>query len=397
MRASDGEPHAGEVMEGAGGVSSSAGRTAAHGPPRQVVHRVGGDAERMRRDQLLEPRPRGRRTRPAPAGRPGAPARRSGGRSWRVGRCPRPAPAASSALTRRATWSPVGAVAEAEPLQAVDDRGDGARSPARVRGRRSRTAAARRRHRAGGRRCRGSTARRGRRRPHRCRGRRPARPTAAAQPASATRVIATSICRRHRVRGRVGPRPSRSSRSSDRSGVPLSAPKVRITAAATPMSSARTGSTRQHRVRGVDEDAVRLRRRADVDLDVPAQPSRCRTAGRGPRSLPGSAEQGTCPCRLPARPGAACRGEASGGRGARRRWTAPRPARTPPARRRAHHAAATARQRRPALDEASTRSASGPLGREGAVPDLTVPCPDPASASASARCARRRSPSAAAW
>ena len=82
-------------------------------------------------------------------------------------------------------------------------------------------------------------------------------------PPSATWVIATSMCPRHRVRDESSPAVA-VSRSSDRSGVPLSAPNVRITAAATPISRARTGSASKHRVRGLDEDPVRLRR-----------PSRC--------------------------------------------------------------------------------------------------------------------------
>ena len=64
---------------------------------------------------------------------------------------------------------------------------------------------------------------------------------AADQSPSATWVMATNRCRRHSVRGE-SPVAAVTRSSTDGNGVPLSAPYVRITAAATAISRALAGS-----------------------------------------------------------------------------------------------------------------------------------------------------------
>ncbi len=163
----DREPEPTQVMEGAEGVSRRRRCADPLGPPGEVVHGVGQDAQRVRRHDLVEVAQAGRRSRPGPAARRAGSARPSEGRSSRAAPMLCPSASASSALVAHRSKVPGDEMAEAQPLEGVDHRRDGATVPGSRQRQRVETLLGMRRHPAAVRRCRGFPARRGRPPPRR--------------------------------------------------------------------------------------------------------------------------------------------------------------------------------------------------------------------------------------
>ena len=171
---------------------------------------------------------------------------------------------------------------------------------------------------------------------------------------------------------RGGVRGGRRQELSVCSGVPLSAPKVRITAAATPMSRARTGSAGRTACAAFTN--MRCASGAEPMLTSMCPRNRATSHSRSGSSVPSRRpEQVLCARRLSACPGAAGRGEAQVGASC----AVGGQLRRPLVGRQRRDVATAALRALPHTLEGVDQVGVRPLGGVGAVPDLAVLVPRP--------------------